>query len=267
MPFSRGCPCKQFKIKRIAFFRRSQRGKSFRPDAILEYCKYQESRNASSASLRNIRRAVAHDFPYSRRRQLRFQHQLSSKMELRSPASKTEVAAESEGVAGLDGFKVLDSVAEELLLGKLFNEDDLGGHEDRRLAGLIGHGDFDERLRVVLSAAFEAQAALGHVLAKDYVITLLGMANASGVCDFDARMLAPLSPGAGRFLRSRQSQDGAALLLARIGTSRVRGRTSGWRVRQRRRCGRRGERKRRGAGLRRGRSRRKCRGQCVRRRK
>lgn len=115
----------------------------------------------------------------------------------------------------------MDPVAEELLLGKLFDENDLGGHEDGGLAGLVGHGDFDERLRTVPLAAFEAQAALGHVLAEDHFITLLGMANASRVSDFDARVLAALGGGTGGFLRSRQSENGAERFLEMLGMGRI----------------------------------------------
>src|SRR5207245_11462777 len=128
--------------------------------------------------------------------------------------------AESEAVAGFSGLEVLDAVAEELLLEKLFDKDNLGGHEDGRLAGLVGHRDFDQRLQIVLLAALEAQAALGHVLAEEDFITLLGMANASGVCDFDARVLAAFGGGTGGFLRSRQSEDGSGRTV-RVGRRSV----------------------------------------------
>jgi len=86
----------------------------------------------------------------------------------------------------------LDAVAEQALLGEFFGEDDLRGDEDGGLAGLIGDGDFDEGLRIIFCTAFEAQAALGHILALDDIIAALGMADASGVADFDARMLAAI---------------------------------------------------------------------------
>lgn len=77
-----------------------------------------------------------------------------------------------------------------MLLGKLFHENDLRGNENRGLARLIRRGDFNQRLRVILLAAFEAQAALGHVFAKNDVIASLRVAHARGVADLDAGMLA-----------------------------------------------------------------------------
>jgi len=44
---------------------------------------------------------------------------------------------------GFGELEVGDAVAEELLLGKLLGEDDLGGDEEGVLAGCIGNGDFD----------------------------------------------------------------------------------------------------------------------------
>ena len=83
----------------------------------------------------------------------------------------------------------MDAAAEEALLGELFDEDDFGVDEDGGLAVLVGDGDFDEGLLVVLLAALEAQAAFRHVLAGDDFVAALGMADASGVGDFDARVL------------------------------------------------------------------------------
>ncbi len=111
----------------------------------------------------------------------------------RKTNTKTDTkAGRLEGVAGPGGFEVLDAVAEQALLGEFFGEDDLRGDEDGGLAGLIGDGDFDEGLRIIFCTAFEAQAALGHILALDDIIAALGMADASGVADFDARMLAAI---------------------------------------------------------------------------
>ncbi len=100
----------------------------------------------------------------------------------------------------------MDAVAEQALLGEFFGEDDLGGDEDGGLAWLIGDGDFDERLRIIFCAAFESQAALGHVLAGDDVVAALGVADAGGVADFDSRMLAAI--GAKRGGRSLWSGGG-----------------------------------------------------------
>lgn len=86
----------------------------------------------------------------------------------------------------------MDAAAEEALLGELFGEDDLRRDENGGLAGLVGHGDFDERLGVIPLAALETQAALGHVLALDDVIGAAGNADTGGVVDFDARMLAAI---------------------------------------------------------------------------
>src|SRR5260370_169849 len=103
-----------------------------------------------------------------------------------------------EGAAGLGGFEVLDAAGEEGLLGEFFDEDDLGGDEDGGLAGLVGNGDFNEGPHIVLLAAREAQAAFGHVLAGDDVVCALGIANAGGVVDLDARVLAAVDASGGR---------------------------------------------------------------------
>jgi len=92
----------------------------------------------------------------------------------------------------------LDAAAVEALLGEFFGEDDLGGDEDGGLAGLVRDGDFDEGPGVILLAALEAQAALGHVLALDDVIAAPGNADAGGVSDFDARVLAAIGARHGR---------------------------------------------------------------------
>jgi len=113
------------------------------------------------------------------------------------------------------------------LLGEFFGEDDLGGDEDGGLAGLIGDGDFDEGLRIIFCAAFEAQAALGHVLALDDVVAALGMADTGRVGDFDARMLAAIGARRGELVGSgrRHGEDGRARLTSRLGASGV---SIGW---------------------------------------
>ena len=139
--------------------------------------------------------------------------------------------ARLEVVAGF-GFgelEVGDAVAEELLLGKLLGEDDLGGDEEGRLARCVGNGDFDEGAVVVALAAFEAQAAARHVLAGDDVVAALGMADASGVVDLDARVLAAIDARGGRgWLRSgrgffwsgrRHGEDGGRRLSDRIASN------------------------------------------------
>ncbi len=122
----------------------------------------------------------------------------------------------------------MDAAAEEALFGEFFDEDDLGGDEDGGLAGSVGHGDFDEGLHIVWLAALEAQAAFGHVLALDDVIATLGMADAGGVADFDARMLAAIGARGGGFFgnRRRDGGDGRSRIPLRPRASRV---NSGWR--------------------------------------
>ena len=135
--------------------------------------------------------------------------------EERGPANREiSVPGRLEGVAGLGGFEVLDAVAEEALLGELFGEDDLSGDENGGLAGLIGDGDFDEGLRIIFCAAFEAQAALGHVLALDDVVAALGMADTGRVGDFDARVFAAIDARRGGFFLSgrRDGEDGARFI-------------------------------------------------------
>ena len=148
--------------------------------------------------------------------------------EERGPANREiSVPGRLEGVAGLGGFEVLDAVAEEALLGEFFGEDDLGGDEDGGLAGLIGDGDIDEGLRIIFRAAFEAQAAFGHVLALDDVVAALGMADTGRVGDFDARMLAAIGARRGGLVGSgrRHGEDGRARLTSRLGASGV---SIGW---------------------------------------
>jgi len=133
----------------------------------------------------------------------------------------------------------LDAAAEEALLGEFFGEDDLGGNENGGLTGLVGDGDFDESPGVIPLAALEAQAALGHVLALDDVVAALGMADAGGVGDFDARMLAAIGArrgrrGGGFFAGGRRHGEdggegfgdgvGAGLGIAGAGDDRVAGR-------------------------------------------
>src|SRR5216684_8002537 len=115
-----------------------------------------------------------------------------------------------EIVAGPGGFDVLDAAAEEALFGEFFDEDDLGGDENGGLAGLVGNGDFDEGPGVIVFAALEAQAALGHVLAEDDVVSALLIANAGGVADFDAGVFAAIDALRGGFLLigRRHGEDG-----------------------------------------------------------
>jgi hypothetical protein len=100
----------------------------------------------------------------------------------------------------------------------------LGGDEDGGLAGLVGNGDFDEGVHIVLLAALEAQAAFGHVLAGDDVVSALGNADAGGAADLDARMLAAIDgqgDGCGGFFGSggRQGEDSGRRLFDRAGAS------------------------------------------------
>lgn len=136
----------------------------------------------------------------------------------------------------LDGLEVLHAVTEKLLLGELLDKDDLRGHKDRGLAGMVRRRDFDERVRIILLAAFEAQAAFGHVLAKDNLIAALGMANASGVADFHARVLTAVDGGRGGFFRRRHRKYGGARLFKLFGIGPVSGRGSGSEAGRRSRC-------------------------------
>ena len=96
----------------------------------------------------------------------------------------------------------------ELLLGKLLDEDNLRRDKNGRLTLLIRNGDFDERTGVIVFAALEAHAALGHVFACDDVIAALGMADARLVADPDARMLAAIGLRGRGFFRRRHGEDG-----------------------------------------------------------
>ena len=134
--------------------------------------------------------------------------------------------------AGLGGLEVLDAAAEEALLGEFLGEDDLGGNEDGRLAGLVGDGDLDEGLGVIPLAALETQAALGHVLALDDVIAAPGMADAGRVGDLDAGMLAAIGAWRGGLFASRRShgEDGSLRLCRKLASRlRAKGVNSGWR--------------------------------------
>jgi hypothetical protein len=118
----------------------------------------------------------------------------------------------------------LDAAAEEALFGEFFDEDDLGGDEDGGLAGLVGDGDFDEGPYIVLFAAREAQAALGHVLAGDDVVSAVGLTDAGGVVDLDARVLAAIdASGGGIFLKRRRHGDDGGLRLADSVRDKARG--------------------------------------------
>ena len=79
------------------------------------------------------------------------------------------------------------------MFGERFDEDDPGGDEDGGLAGLVRDGDFDEGLRVILLAALEAETAFGHVFAGDDVVSALGMTDAGGVADLNARVFAAIN--------------------------------------------------------------------------
>ena len=115
-----------------------------------------------------------------------------------------------------------DAVAEELLLGKLLGEDDLGGDEEGGLAGFVGNGDIDEGAVVVALAAFEAEAAARHVFAGDDVVAALGMADASGVADFNARVLAAIDTGRIRLGRGRRhGENGTEALHDKLGAGGV----------------------------------------------
>ena len=127
---------------------------------------------------------------------------------------------------GFGELEVGDAVAEELLLGKLLDEDDLGGDEDGGLAGCVGNGDFDEGAFVVALAAFETEAAARHVFAGDDVVAALGMADAGGVADFDARVLAAIDLGdiqlrRGRLERERQGCDCPEALHDKVGAGGI----------------------------------------------
>ena len=124
---------------------------------------------------------------------------------------------------GFGELEVGDSVAEELLLRKLLGEDDLGGDEERGLARRVGNGDIDEGAVVVALAAFEAEAAARHVLAGDDVVAALGMTDAGGIVDPDARVLAAVDAGSVRFAGGRQGEDGCARLVTSRGLRWSRG--------------------------------------------
>lgn len=142
------------------------------------------------------------------------------------------------------GLEVGDAVAVELLLAELFDKDDLGGDEDGRLAGFVGDGDVDEGLRIIVFVALEAQAAFGHVFADDDVIATLGMADAGGVADFNARVLAAVDSWEGGLIRRREGEDSGGLRVrwggdlrgtVRLGIERRCGGRRGGRGRKRRR--------------------------------
>ena len=138
---------------------------------------------------------------------------------------------------GFGELEIGDAVAEELLLGEFLGEDDLGGDEEGGLAGQVGNGDFDEGAVVVALGAFEAQAAARHVLAGDDVVAALGMADASGIADFDAGVLAAIDLGHIRLGRGRHGENGPEALHDKFGaggvTERLR-RSRGLRQRTRR---------------------------------
>ena len=109
----------------------------------------------------------------------------------------------------------MHAVAEELLFGEFLDKDDVGGDEDGGLAGSVGNGNFDEGLLKVTLAAFEAQAAAGHVFAlHDVVFVEAGAVDARGVVDLDAGMLAAIGLRCNVLLRRRQGENGDAGLAA-----------------------------------------------------
>ena len=108
----------------------------------------------------------------------------------------------------------MDAAAEEALLGELFGEDDLGGDENGGLARLVRDSNFDKRLGVIPLAALETQPALGHVLALDDVIGAPGKANAGGVVDFDAGMLAAIGARRGGFFAGERRRCDSSLRFA-----------------------------------------------------
>ena len=101
----------------------------------------------------------------------------------------------------------MDAAAEEALLGKFLDKNDFCGDEDGGLAVLVGHSDFDEGLFIVGLAAGEADSALGHVLAGDDIVATCLMADAGGVIDFDARVLAAIDSGRVWFFRGGHGED------------------------------------------------------------
>jgi len=58
-----------------------------------------------------------------------------------------------------------DAVSEEVEAGKFFDADDAGADENGGLAGIIGDGNFDSRVRFVTMAAAKTEAAFGNVVA------------------------------------------------------------------------------------------------------
>ena len=104
------------------------------------------------------------------------------------------------------------------MFGERFDEDDPGGDEDGGLAGMVRDGDFDEGLRVILLAALEAQAAFGHVLAGDDVVSALGMTDAGGVADLNARVFAAINARDGGIFgnRGRQGENGGLRLRDKV---------------------------------------------------
>jgi hypothetical protein len=65
-------------------------------------------------------------------------------------------------------------------------------------------------LGVILFGALEAEAAFGHVLAGDDVFAAIGMTDASGVADFDARVFAAIDAREGGVIGSgrRHGENG-----------------------------------------------------------
>jgi len=132
----------------------------------------------------------------------------------------------------------LDAVAKEPLLGELFDVDDLRGDEDGGLVLDVGSGDVDEGLGVVAFVALETQAAFGHVFADDDIVAALGMADAGGVIDLDARVLAAIGARGGRLVGRGHGEDGGSLRrrwgddfrqVLRAGVERRSGRRRRWR--------------------------------------
>jgi len=122
---------------------------------------------------------------------------------------------------GFGELEVGDAVAEELLLGEFLGEDDRGGDEEGVPAWYVGNGDFDEGAVVVALAAFEAEAAARHVFAGDDVVAALGMADAGGVADLHARVLAAIDLGHIRLRRGRHGENGPEALHDKFGAGGI----------------------------------------------
>ena len=115
-----------------------------------------------------------------------------------------------KGVSRLDGLEESHAVAEEILFGKLLGEDNLGGNEDRELAGTVWRRDFNESFLVIPCPSLEAQASTGDVFALHQFILAVGMAHQGDVIDFDPRILTAIHlRNIGYVRRRRHGQNGS----------------------------------------------------------